>query len=266
MNSQQQNLALSCFRLAVRPLLRFCLRHSIRLNDLIGVLKEELIAAASEELVSQGNKPSDSKVSVMTGVHRKDLSKLRVEGETPIKRESIVSRVIGAWRNDPRFSGPKGPHTLSEIGTSSEFTKLVSSISSDIAPYAVLYELERLGAVERSSRGLKLRSQSYVLPRGESQEGFTMLGEDLADLISTVESNISLPKAKRSLHLKTEFTEIPISSAEKVRSWLLQEGSRVHRRVEKILARYERLSKNSTETRIRVSYGSFANIDLGVKK
>lgn len=72
----------------------------------------------------------------------------------------------------------------------SEFAQLVQAVSVDVAPYTVLDQMERTGRCERTPHGVKLCSQLFLTPKGDIEAGYTMLGEDVSDLIAAVEANV----------------------------------------------------------------------------
>lgn len=264
MNEHAAAPHIATLRLALRPLMRLAVRHSVRLLEVIELLKLVFLEVAAEELEHRGEKPNVSKLSVMTGVHRKDAARLyRDKGE--IRRPpDVLSRTLGLWRNSALYQTSAGaPRVLTYEGPESEFVQLVREVTTDVAPHTVLHELQRRQMVERSARGLRLlTAQRTTLPT-EVLEGYKMMGEDIADLLDAGEFNLREETTDRTLHLKTEFDNIPQSAARQLRAWLLAEGSRMHSRVERYLSRFDRdvAPSRAKGHSVRVSYGSFAWID-----
>ena len=120
--------------------------------------------------------------------------------------------------------------------------------------------------VEASPRGIRLTAARLTTLPQETVEGFRMLGEDVADLLAAGDENLSSETNDRHLHLKTEFDNIPLSAAEKVKTWLRKEGSLMHERVERFLAQLDRdvTPARSNEPAVRVAFGSFAYVDRTV--
>ncbi len=267
-NSRQradtQALAHKVLPHVLRPIVRFCLRYAIHLGVVVDALKEEFVTIAKEELARRGDEESASKLSVMTGVHRKDVSQI-VSGsskrEDSVKSLSLYARIIGAWQQKDRFRGKnKRPRTLMYEGVRSEFGELVRSISSDLNPYTVLNELERIGAVEKTERGVRLLSRAYS-PRNDATAGFSLLERDMNDLMLAVEGNVLGNGKSLHHHGQTEYDNIPAEACAKVQSWLMREGSALHERARIFLSQFDRdLSKTVGSGRYRVSLGSFSRI------
>lgn len=249
--------------MALRPVVRLCLRRSIKLMELFELLKQVLVEVAREELDQSGSEPSVSKISVMSGVHRRDVTRLIDSKTEPARPESIITKVIGQWQNDSRFIGPDGkPRNLTTKGVKSDLFKLIRSVSSDLAPYTVLFELERLGLIELEAGSARLTSR-FNLAQNDLCSGYDMFGEDLRDLGQAIDSNLHGTSEPKNLHLKTEFSAIPRDKIPEVSRWLLVNGSKFHRKVEQYLAKFDRdISKQKkSNDDVRVAYGSFCLSD-----
>lgn len=265
MEGSNQTIGVACLRLILRPVARFCLRHSIKLQELNECCKAALVGEAKRELSLSGAAVSASKLSIMTGVHRQDIN--RLSGNAPQEKvsENLTSRILGHWQSNKRFQTPGGKaKTLTVEGRDSEFWQLVTSVSADLNPYTVLYELERIGAVKRTRDGLKLASRVYI-PRGNVEKGFSLLQGDTNDLISAVEENVFASENVPNLHIKTEYDNIVPSAVPEIRTWLIKEGSAFHQRARSFLSRFDRdlnpALKSEAAPAVRVALGAFSRVE-----
>ncbi len=227
-------------RLLLRPVARFCLRNQLGLRDLLEAAKAALIDEAAADMEAQGSKINLSRLSVVTGVHRKDAARIHREQEVRESSTTFSSRVIGQWRKDPRFTTKSSrPRVLSYQGDESEFAELVSVVSTDLHPGTVLFDLERIGAVEKTRSGIKLLAKAYV-PRGDPAEGWYMLSRDAVDLVDAVSENIASPDEELpNYHASAVFDNIAVEDVPKVRRWLFRQCSRFHQRVAQYLAKHD---------------------------
>src|SRR5262245_42750528 len=85
------------------PVARYALRNSVRIQRMIEMLKIALVRAAEMECRRIGAKASTSKISIMTGIHRKDIERL-LAGSIKADPPDLLTRVIGQWLVDPRFT------------------------------------------------------------------------------------------------------------------------------------------------------------------
>jgi hypothetical protein len=184
----------------LRPLVRLLLRNGVPYRSFSDIAKRVYVDVATEEFGIPGRKQSKSRVSVLTGLSRKEV--LRVRRLPPTddmgagERYNRAARVIAGWVRDPRFC--KGSGTPAELpfeeGPSS-FRELVKTYSGDAPVRAVLDELLRVGTVERQpDRMIRLLERSYIPKRGEIEK-IGILGVDTSYLIGTIEHNIRQPDA-----------------------------------------------------------------------
>jgi hypothetical protein len=233
---------LKALPLIIRPLVRFLVRHSILLPDMVEALKKVYLDVAIEELQKNGTEHSASKLSLMTGLHRKDIQRLLQKNEVERPTKNIAVRVIGTWRNKKFFQTTSGkPRILTVEGAQSEFVKLVQSVSVDVNPYSVLFELERTGFVKRTQHGVRLEKRLFN-PGTDLKEGFSLLASDVDDLIMSVEENLLTQKDRvtPNLHVKTEYDNIPSTYMPQIQEWLLKEGSSFHQRARNYLSTFDR--------------------------
>ena len=244
--------------------MRFCLRHSLKLQEIVEASKAALIDVAQEEMRRTKREASESRLSIMTGVHRPDVKRLVADPEHNAPTENSISRLIGFWQGDPRFCSTRGePKVLSVDGKRSEFAELVEAVSSALNPYTVLFELERIGAVKRTRNGLKLVARAYI-KSDDLDQAFRFLSRDCEDMIVAVEENVMSRPVERNLHMQTEYDQVGISYVDQIRRWFLVEGSAFHARARAFLSKFDKdlnPKVNRFEPTVRVSVCSFSRVD-----
>ena len=213
--------------------MRFMIRHGIKLPEIIEIAKKVLVSEAERELSNVSGEVSASKLSVMTGVHRGEVSRL-LKGESKLADYTdILSRVIGTWQLSKRFTDGDGrPKLLTFEGTDSEFSRLVESVTKEISPYTVYYELERTGAIRRATgKDAENRVRLEVQSHGTSQDygaAMRFIAQDIDDLIRATEINLSREAAIPQLQLRTYFDNIAIESLPLISEWLIKRGREIH--------------------------------------
>lgn len=231
------------------------------MQDYLEASKHAFIDVASEELIQRGESRSVSRLSVMTGIHRREIDRFLDSESQSRYGHDLPTRVIGQWQSDKRFLSKSGrPRTLEVEGKKSEFVDLVASVSKNLNPYTVLSELERVKAVERTANGLKLVRQTYE-SAGDIGQGFQLLSEDSDDLIRAVEENVFERGPKTNLHVKTQYDNISPAYLDTIRSWFLEKGRLMHEEARKFLSQFDKdINKDlkSSEGRVRVAFGSYS--------
>ena len=102
---------LSAIEKLLRPLVRLLLAHQITYPLLSNMLKGIYVDVAESEFRVNGKRQSDSRINLLTGVHRKDVKRLRGEGreERSIPGNvSVGARVIGYWLGSADYLDESG--------------------------------------------------------------------------------------------------------------------------------------------------------------
>ncbi len=239
MASDLNQIAQECLELMLRPLARFCLRFSIGVPALEETAKRIFLEVAAEEIQKSGERVNISKLSAVTGIQRRAAVRIFRVGE--LKPEPTrAARVIGMWRQDPRFTAKNGrARVLSLEGEDCEFNQLVRSVSRELHPRAVLYDLQRIGAIEVGADSVKLVARSYK-PKGNPKEAYKLLAEDTEDLIEAVGENVrSSEDPLPNYHAKTQYDNISEEDLPTIRQWLFRQCSNLQKRTEKFLSRFD---------------------------
>ena len=104
-------LAAEAVSKVLRPLARLAIDHGLQLPAMVDLLKKALVEEAIQTYALEGKEgkkgSSDTRISVLTGVHRKDVRRLRIEAEeeqpAPPPMLPLAAVVVARWISDPRF-------------------------------------------------------------------------------------------------------------------------------------------------------------------
>lgn len=184
-------------RRLLRPLVKALIAKGITAPALYRVLKELYVEVAREDFRLNGEPPTDSRVSVITGVHRKDVRALRESAGTEDtalgQRISVLATVVGRWLADPQTTtsegGPRGLPRQAKDTMS--FETLVESVSRDVRPRTILDELLRRGLVVHDTEAdtVVLRGDALV-SRDGGAERFHFFSRNIGDHVSAAVENI----------------------------------------------------------------------------
>ncbi len=245
------------------PIARFALRHALHIQEIIECLKSALVKASVEQLEARGEKVTTSRLSIMTGIHRKDIDRLRKPADLYQGEDDMIVRVVGHWQTSKKFLDKgKRPRALSHGTVGSEFHRLVEAVNRELNPATVLFELERVGVVERSKEGLCLKRTAFA-PSDKIEFGLKTLADDCNDLLEAVDANLSQQDVIPNHHARTVFDKVRASDAENIRTWLVREGHELHRKARDFLASKDQEinpDPNYKGETIKVALGSFSRI------
>lgn len=200
----------------LRPLCRLLLRHHVPFAAFEELAKHTYVQVALEDFGIPGKKPTLSRASILTGLTRKDVTRLAADTapERAASDEGYnrAARVLTGWARDADFHGADGqPKVLAPLEGPDSFAALVKRYSGDMPARAVLDELLRVGAVaERDDGRLELLTAGYV-PRGSEVDKLGILGSDVADLIATIDHNLQHADTDPRFQRKVMYTEFPAS-------------------------------------------------------
>lgn len=266
--NDNEALFASCLKTMLRPVARFCIARGLRIQDAVECFKEVFVQVAEAEIAGRKVPKSLSRISVMTGLQRKDIGRLLQGKPRPQGNENMVTNVIGRWLADRRFRNESGlPKLLDVEGKNSEFAALVRSVSADLTPYTILHELERVGAVLKKNDKAQLITTSYT-PRKDLEKGLAFMAEDVSDLMQAVSQNLEDTEQTPHLHLKTEYTRIPAARKEEIKRFFMDVGSELHARTRAFLAGFDLdLNQGATvvadlsQDTVRAALGTFSFIE-----
>lgn len=235
-----KNIFSLCLAQLLRPVVRFCLRRSIKLQRFVEVAKAVFIEVGVEELEKSNLAPSVSRLSVMTGVHRKDVDRLRMGTTDESKGDDVLTRIIGHWQNSSEFSDRRGrPKVLHLSGAEGSFVELVHAVSKELNPYTILFELTRLQLVAREEDSIRLTGSEYA-PASDPREGFRLLALDTEDLLRAAEENVFHVPVPPHLHLTTRYDNICPEFLPALRKWFMKEGEKFHFRARNYLSQFDK--------------------------
>lgn len=249
----------------LRPIVSFALRKGVGVGQFEEVLRNVYVSEAAKEFEKNGLEINVSRLSVATGLNRRDVTRIW-NGEGRIEPPAgLLTKVIGQWRGDPRFSD-KGdrPKPLGYRGDDSEFAGLVRSVSRDLNPYTVMFELERIGIATKEEEKIILKGEVMIAPN-DLKRGCELLGADFHDLLSAVDHNLaSSDEFSPHHHIRTQYDNIVVDELPRIRAWLLKKGAELHEEVRNFLSRLDKdlnpqLAKKQGGA--RVALGSFSFVD-----
>lgn len=196
-------------RQALKPLVRLMLAKGVGYPQLAELMKELFVAVAEREFRIDGKEQTDSRLSLLTGIHRKDIKRLRAlpdDDDIVPDTISLGMRLVSAWNEPPFASEPGRPRPLARLarlGGEMSFDHLVASVSKDIRARAVLDEWLRLGIVSIDGEDrVVLSSGAFVPSRGLEEKAY-YLGHNLHDHAAAATHNVlgdSEPWLERSVH------------------------------------------------------------------
>ncbi|MGL4576394.1 MAG: DUF6502 family protein [Burkholderiaceae bacterium] len=253
----EQSLKAALLRLA-RPLVRIALRHGLPYDLFADLIKRAYVQEAQNHFSIEGRKLSTSRVSVITGLTRKEVAKLQAEPD-PVDADSAqarnrAARVLNAWV----LAHEQADGNIAALNWD-EFSQLVRTASGDMPPRAVLDELVRVGAVAREADGMLSLLKRGYMPAGDSASSakLAIMGEHAHDLFAAMDHNMTHPPEQAFLQRRIFFDNLPADALPAVRQQVTQLGFDLQESARKIIGPADQGDEVSAPNRMRAMFGVY---------
>jgi len=171
--------------------------HSITYPFLSNLLKSIYVEVATEEFLLQGKPQTDSRISLLSGVHRKDVKNLRPDGaheQTIPPSVSLSTRLVKLWTSDPQRLDETGRHRplpkLMSEGGGASFEGMVISVSKDIRSRVILDEWLRSGIAKLDAEGRVCLNTAAFSKESDFDEKAYYIGQNLHDHLCAASLNL----------------------------------------------------------------------------
>ncbi len=187
----------------MQPLILWLLRSGVRHPEFSAAMKQVFLDQARHELDRLGGKQNDSAISMLSGLHRKDvkalLESLATQERKPTEvtreqlgRPTVPSQVITRWMT------LEWPEVLPFAGEAPSFEAVTRQVSNDVHPRAILNELIRLGMVTDEQEQVRLCRDAFIMDP-QSVEAGNLFAGSCADHLAAGVHNLSLPGPRKFL-------------------------------------------------------------------
>jgi hypothetical protein len=257
---------LAASRRLLRPLVRLMLRSGITFPVLIDVLRYLFVEVAVTDILTEPKARTDSRISLLTGVHRKEIRRFREmppDSTVPPEVVTIASQIIARWLGSPPFVDDAGqPRSLprvTEAGTEGpSFDLLVCSVTTDIRSRAVLDDWLGQGLVRMAPEDHVVLNAEAFIPRPGGQEQLFYFARNLHDHVAAAVANISVDDAAPFLDRSVHYDELAPGQARELEAFARDAAMRalleVNRKALELVDANETPDGRATH---RVNFGAF---------
>jgi Family of unknown function (DUF6502) len=193
------------------PIARLLVARGLPFPDLVERMKLHYVQAA---LAQTGTRATDSRVSVLTGLQRRDVVRLRGQ-DVKDRRPNHLSRLVALWQTGAAWSGQGQPLALPRSGPGQSFETLAQTVRRDVHPRTMLDTLIAAGTVALSDDGQEVRLiQPSYQPLAGSEDQLAYLARNLGDHAQAAAENVqgvAPPHFERSVHY-TGLTDAQVAT------------------------------------------------------
>jgi hypothetical protein len=192
--------AIDALLAVLRPLAQLAIDHGVQFNQLEELTKRAMVEAAIRATAGEGpggGQAPVSRLSVITGIHRKEVKRLAEASDLSSVHASQTptTELFTRWVTDPAWRDADGrarelPRRSGEDAPS--FEKLARAVTTDVHPRTLLDEMLRLELVELDARTdtVRLRAEAFV-PATRIEDLLGFVGANIGDHLSAARENVA---------------------------------------------------------------------------
>lgn len=254
---------MAAIRHVLQPLVRLLLSHGITFQAFCDLVKSAYVRIAEEELKLDDKPQTDSRISLLTGINRREVNRLRNEAVAKIglsQRASMSAQLLTIWSGHPEYLNEDGePVALARLANKGEelsFESLVQSVSKDFRPRVVLDEWLRQGIITLDGDDrVHLCKDAFVLPQ-DAEEKIYYFGQNIHDHLAATVHNLvdgSPPFLERCVF----YDKLSAESVKELADYSRVVGMRALHAINKRAAELQKRDQGETGAVFRSNFGVY---------
>lgn len=188
---------ISALEHCLKPIARLCIHFGIDHRSLSEMLKAAFVSIANEEFKVEGKSQTDSRIALLTGVHRKDVRRLlgRAPQKSGTHHQGLIANLIAQWLGTPdlldEHDEPKAIPRNPGPDDKYSFISLAESLTNDIHPRALMDECVNRGIIRLDDDGMVHLIVESLIPSDDLDEKAHFFGQTIHDHIAAAEHNLN---------------------------------------------------------------------------
>lgn len=263
-NENRSGLIEACARLLV-PVIRFLLKGGVSWKEFSELSKAVFVKVATEDFGIRGRPTNASRVSILTGLDRREVRRLRETAPDPATAApgymTKASQLLDGWHHDPDYTDAAGQPRLLSFDPAPDakgFSDLVRKYAPALPAVAMLKELRAANAIEETSSALlRPLTRSYI-PRHMPEEQVRLWSSSIRDLASAVGYNFTRPAdapalfERRAVNVRIDARSLP-----EFKALLEREGQAFLMRIDDWLSAHEVTDAPGSRRSLRLGVGVY---------
>ncbi|MBO1926118.1 hypothetical protein J3998_00890 [Thiomicrorhabdus sp. 6S2-11] len=190
----------------LKPLIKLLLSKGITYTSLLEALKQIYIEVAEESFKLDNKRLTDSRISLLTGIHRKEVKRLREnlqdEISEPEIKAGISAAIIALWQASEDYTDEQNkPLKLARNGEAPSFESLVYSVSKDKHFRSVLDDWLHQGIVNLDQDNYVCLSAESFVPDEDEDEKVFFAGRNIHYHLEIINHNLQAKPLTEDDHI-----------------------------------------------------------------
>lgn len=166
----------------LKPLARLCVERGWLFSDVTEEVRRAFLDAGVQ---ISGEAATDSKLSLLTGLQRRDIARLRSTLTPRGAARHPLAEIVSRWHGDPAFDTTALP-----VRGETSFDTLARAVRTDVHPRTFLNQLIETGTVQREGDVLRLVHRTYE-PLAGSDDQLAYLAANVGDHLEVAVDNVT---------------------------------------------------------------------------
>lgn len=260
--SLSTSVDLACRQL-LQPVAALMLKCGLTWKQFSDLSKSVFVDVATREFGIRGRPTNVSRVSILTGISRKEVRHQRelLQSAAPPRsgKTHDATRLLSGWFQDPAYLDGRGaPMALVERGEAPSFETLFHRYGGDTPFQTLMKELKVAGTIAVDEKGRLVAKSRYHMPVPMSEGNIRFFGSNLFDHAKTLERNITGNAQQRKFEGFAVDDRLSPDAAKEFHKFLNERGQKFLEEVDLWLNSHRVAENNSESIPIRLGVGIYA--------
>ncbi len=250
-------------RALLHPIALVALRCGMTFKEFSELAKSVFVAVATDEFGLRGRPTNVSRVSILTGISRKEVKRQRElleEGASPASSKTTdATRLLSGWYQDKAYLDDDGqPLALPIDGPRPSFKSLFETYGGDTPPQTLLRELLSAGSAEKDADDRIVARRRYHMPADLDSGMLRFFGTNLFDHAATLANNLADDGRPKRLEGFAVEPEVDAAHLAEFRDFLDRRGQAFLEEVDDWLNSHRINPNDANASPVRLGLGVYA--------
>jgi hypothetical protein len=249
-------------RTLLRPIALVLMRGGMTWKEFADISKSVFVSVATDEFGIRGRPTNISRVSILTGISRKEVKRQRdlldVKDEPASSKTTDATRVLSGWHQDADYLNSAGsPRALPAAGPAPSFESLFAAYGGDTPEQTLVRELRNAGSIDENDAGEFIAVRRYHMPAAMEEGNVRFFGTNLYDHANTLSNNLAPDgRTKRLEGFAVDAAVDPVH-IESFRQFIDQRGQELLEEIDAWLTNHQIEPGDANTSPVRLGLGVY---------
>ena len=261
MNDPVSSALRNACRALLRPIALVLLRGGITWKEFADISKSVFVSVATDEFGIRGRPTNVSRVSILTGISRKEVKRqrdlLEADVDAVSSKTTDATRLLSGWHQDSEYQDRGQPLPLPISGPAPSFASLFARYGGDTPEQTLIRELKAAGSVSEDADGRLVAMRRYHMPASLDEGAIRFFGTNLYDHANTLSNNLADDGRPRRLEGFAVEANVDARHQAAFRAYIDERGQQFLEEIDDWLATHSINSDDATASTVRLGLGIY---------